>query len=278
MTDFANYTYNDLDWNLLWQNARDKRGWSSKGPSDWDKKSASFASRNSDSPFTSLLLQHLPLTPETTVLDIGCGPGTLAIPLARKVCSVTAIDFSPGMLDILQQNARKEQLKNIRTIQCAWEDNWQQKNINVHDITIASRSLNVKDISGAIDKLNSYAAKYVFIVDRISPTPFDPDLYEAVGRSFQSGPDYIYTLNTLYTKNIHPNVVIIELEKELHFESLDQAFLSYSWMLKDMNDEEELLVRRYLNQKSQPNADGSITIIRETPPRWAVIWWKKNQH
>lgn len=276
MTDLDNYTYDDLDWNLLWQNARAKRGWSSKGPSDWDKKSASFASRNSDSPFTGLFLQYLPITPETTVLDIGCGPGTLAIPLARKARSVTAMDFSAGMLDILRESAQKEHLANIDVVQCAWEDDWEQKKIPVHDITIASRSLNVKDLSTAIDKLNRYAAKYVFIADRISPTPFDPELYEAVGRSFQSGPDYIYTLNTLYTKNIHPNVAIIELERELHFENLDQAYLSYSWMLKDITAEEETLVWNYLKRKAHSNQDGSITITRQSPPRWAVIWWKKN--
>lgn len=276
MTELDNCTYDDLDWNLLWQNARAKRGWSSKGPSDWDKKSASFASRNSDSPFTRLFLQYLPITPETTVLDIGCGPGTLAIPLARKARSVTAMDFSAGMLDILRESAQKEHLANINVVQCAWEDDWEQKKIPVHDITIASRSLNVKDLSTAIDKLNRYAAKYVFIADRISPTPFDPELYEAVGRSFQSGPDYIYTLNTLYTKNIHPNVAIIELERELHFENLDQAYLSYSWMLKDITTEEETLVWNYLQRKAHSNKDGSITITRQSPPRWAVIWWKKN--
>lgn len=275
MTDIDNYTYDDLDWNMLWQNARQKRGWSSKGPADWDKKSASFASRNSGSPFTGLLLQHLPLTADTTVLDVGCGPGTLAIPVAKKVRSVTAIDFSTGMLDILRENARKEHLHNINAIQCAWEDDWQQSNIGIHDITIASRSLNVKDISAAIDKLDQFASRYVFIADRISPTPFDPELYEAVGRRFQSGPDYIYTLNTLYTKNIHPNMSIIELEKELHFESLAQAMLSYRWMLKDITDEEESLVRQYLIKKSRINDDGSVTITRQPPPRWAVIWWQK---
>lgn len=276
MTDFDNYTYDDLDWNLLWQNARDRRGWSSKGPSEWDKKSASFASRNSDSPFTNLFLEQLPLTPETTVLDIGCGPGTLALPLARKVRSVTAVDFSPGMLELLNQRAQKEHLNNIKTLRCAWEDDWEQKDIGVHDITIASRSLNVKDISGAIDKLNRYAGRYVFIADRISPTPFDPELYRAVGRSFQSGPDYIYTLNILYTKNIHPNVTVIELDKEVHFANLDQAFLSYSWMIKDLTPKEETLVRGYLKQNARTEQDGSITITRHAPPRWAVIWWKKD--
>ena len=58
-----------------------------------------------DNPFTEtnrsdVIVQHLDLQPGMKVLDIGCGPGRLTIPVARQVGSqgeVVAIDLQSGM-------------------------------------------------------------------------------------------------------------------------------------------------------------------------------------
>lgn len=269
-------TYADLDWNQLWKNARSQKGWASKGAKEWDKKSDSFATRNINSPFASLLIPHLPLEPTTTVLDIGSGPGTLALPIARQCGAVTAIDFSPRMLELLDRRAGEQEIDNISTVRCAWEDNWQEHGITPHDIAIAARSMGVEDLQGAIEKLNAYANRYVFIADRISPTPFDPAAFHAVGRDFKSGPDYIYTLNMLYSMGIHANVSILELDRELHFGDLDQAMLSYSWMIKDLSADEEVRLRQHVRKTADFAENGSLVIRRDPPPRWALIWWQKD--
>jgi SAM-dependent methyltransferase len=41
------------------------------------------------------------------LLDVGCGPGRLAVPLAAAGWSVTGIDISQGFLDIAAEEARK---------------------------------------------------------------------------------------------------------------------------------------------------------------------------
>lgn len=268
-------TLADLDWSLLWQNARRQKSWSSKGSADWDKKAESFAARNAGSRYCSLLLDRLPLTQDLTVLDMGSGPGTLAIPLAERVRSVTAVDYSPGMLDVLQRKAREKNIKNILPIQGAWEDDWQQLGIGRHDIAIASRSLAVEDLTSALKKLHAHARKYVFIADRIAPTPFDPAAFAAVGRDFQSGPDYIYTINILYSLGIHPCIDILHLERDTVFAHMDEAVQAYGWMLKDLTAVEEDALRHYLATRIIHTAGRQITIRREHPPRWALIWWEK---
>ncbi len=273
MTDFSKLTHADINWQQLWKNARQLKGWASKGASDWDKKAASFSSRNRTSPYNDLILSHLPLTPEMTVLDIGCGPGTLSLPIAKRVQSVTALDFSQNMLGILQTDAKKRHLNNIETYRCAWEDDWSSLGIKPHDIAIASRSLSVDNLQKAITQLNTFATKYVFIADRISPTPFDPEVFSAVGRDFNSGPDYIYTLNILYSLGIHPNVTILELDPEFYYQDLDQAYLTYSWMIKELTVQEEDKLKNYIKTKARTTADGRISIYRKSPPRWALIWW-----
>jgi len=268
-------TYTDIDWHQLWQNAREQKSWTAKGPADWDKKAPSFAKRNSDSPFTDLVMQRLPLTSKTTVLDAGSGPGTLSLPIAHKVQSVTALDYSRGMLDVLEEQAQQQGSSNIRTVHGSWEDNWKELDIEQHDICIASRSLAVANLGAALAKLDSYARSHVFVVDRISPTPFDHGAFKAVNRPFRSGPDYIYTINTLYSMGIHASVDIISLKQENRFADIQAAMDSYCWMFKDLNSEEENNLRRYIQDNSRPAQDGSLLVKRANPPRWAIISWTK---
>jgi SAM-dependent methyltransferase len=269
-------TLTDIDWNLLWQNARKQKSWSSKGAADWDRKADSFASRNAGSRYTSLFLERLPLASDRTVLDMGSGPGTLAIPLAGLVRSVTAVDYSAGMLDVLIRQAQENNIQNIRTIQGSWEDDWQQLGIGIHDIAIASRSLAVDNLSLALQKLNDHAREYVFISDRIAPTPFDPAAFAAIGRAFQSGPDYIYTVNILYAMGIHPCIDILKLDRDYIYSDMEEALQSYVWMFKDLSAREKEALRNYLNSKIIHSEGKQITIRRDSPPQWALIWWKKD--
>ena len=41
-----------------------------------------------------------------TILDVGCGPGLLSVPIAARVKQVHALDYSKGMLDGLHAAIR----------------------------------------------------------------------------------------------------------------------------------------------------------------------------
>jgi len=60
------------------------------------------------------LVSKIQLGEDDTVFDIGCGNGTITIPLAKKAKSVTALDSSMNMLEILQKKAAVEKLSNIK--------------------------------------------------------------------------------------------------------------------------------------------------------------------
>jgi len=78
-----------------------------------------------DNPFTqtnraSVIIQHLDLQPGMKVLDVGCGPGRLTIPIAKQVGpqgEVTAVDIQAGMLRRVQEKADAAKLNNIRFLQ-----------------------------------------------------------------------------------------------------------------------------------------------------------------
>lgn len=277
MADRSPTTINDIDFMALWQSARTKRAWSSKGVKDWNKKAASFAARNVNGPYAELFLSKIPFNGDETVLDMGSGPGTLSLPLAAKAKQVTAVDYSSGMLQALSELAARQNINNISTIEAAWEDDWEKAGIGIHHTAIASRSLNVADLAGALKKLDRSASHRVILADRISPTPFDPDVFDAIGRTFDSGPDYIYTINILYQLGIHPNVEIIGLPAITTYTDFNNVLDAYRWMLKDISEEEDTRLRNYLHATVQKNDDGTLSIERRHPLRWALIWWNKHE-
>ncbi|MEJ2058792.1 MAG: hypothetical protein P8X39_13245 [Desulfofustis sp.] len=238
--------YEDIDWQLLWQQSRSRKSWKSKDAKEWSKKGKSFAGRVRESAFIDLFLKHIVLDQNMSILDIGCGPGTLAVPIARQVKRVT-------------------------------EDNWSDFGITRHDIAIASRSMNIADLRSGLEKLNSYAAAKVYIVERIAPSPFDPDAFAAIGRPFNSGPDYIYTLNMLYTLGIHPHIDHIELNREQRFATIDRAMQNYRWMFKELTAEEERRLEKFLWKQIVRQETDHIIIKRNHPQRWVVISWTPEQ-
>lgn len=49
------------------------------------------------------VLEHVALTADTHVLDIGCGPGDITHELAKKGVTVTGIDFAGPMIDVARR-------------------------------------------------------------------------------------------------------------------------------------------------------------------------------
>ena len=78
-----------------------------------------------DNPFTktnraAVIIAHLDPHPGMTVLDVGCGPGRLTIPLAERIGDsgqVVAVDIQAGMLDRVREKAKAAGIENIELVQ-----------------------------------------------------------------------------------------------------------------------------------------------------------------
>jgi len=64
------------------------------------------------------ILQQVPQTTSLDVLDFGCGTGLLTLQLQPLVHSITGVDSSSGMLQVLNSKISNLKLANTRTIQC----------------------------------------------------------------------------------------------------------------------------------------------------------------
>jgi cyclopropane fatty-acyl-phospholipid synthase-like methyltransferase len=62
------------------------------------------------------IARQLPLSHDMDVLDFGCGTGLLTLALQPLVRSVTGADASSGMLDVLRQKVRAQELANVTTV------------------------------------------------------------------------------------------------------------------------------------------------------------------
>ncbi len=263
----------DLDWNLLWQQEKSKKTWQEKKACDWDKKASSFAKRTSSSIYVDKFLDLLQPRSQWSILDAGCGPGTLTLPLAPMVRRMTGLDFSGKMLEILRQRATDSDLKNITIRHGSWEDDWQGLQILRHDVAIASRSLAVHDLQAALTKLSAHAREKVVITDRVKHGPFDPDAFAAIGRPLNTGPDYIYTVNLLYRMGYLPTVEYIHLEEDLRYDSFTEAIAGYTWMFRDLTKEEEKRLKKYVESITTTAENGTVSVHRRHVPVWAYISW-----
>ncbi len=56
----------------------------------------------------------VPLSPDMDLLDFGCGTGLVSLALLPQVRSVTGVDSSRGMLEVLEQKIRVQQVEGYR--------------------------------------------------------------------------------------------------------------------------------------------------------------------
>src|SRR5512137_2030124 len=119
----------DPDWNALWkerQRLQESTRTHDDSSHNWDRKeNAERYDANARSEYDDRVqrtIASLPLTRESRVLDIGAGPGVLALPIAPLVREVTAIEPGTGMVDVLKKHAEREGIRNIACVQKLWED------------------------------------------------------------------------------------------------------------------------------------------------------------
>ena len=268
-----------FDWNEAASQITRKRremnsGTRLKGEAFWDMRAPSFAKHADETGYAAAFLDIIKPGRGMTVFDMGCGGGTLAVPLSGLVREVTAADFSSNMLAIVKDKISMFNIKNINPVKLSWDDDWSAAGIGVHDIAIASRSMAVDDIKEAITKLNSTASKRVYISTIVGDGPLDRKVYEAVGREVFPSVDYIYVYNILYQMGIHANVSFITENDVKSYVTFDEALASTCWMLQEMTPDEVVKLHAFMREHLVEK-NGKWRKDYAKNYKWAVIWWNK---
>lgn len=267
-----------IDWSAAWadgqRRSRSERPYGD--PSFWNKRARKFSERQTEkNGYSQAFLSRLNLEKGLSVLDVGCGPGTLALPLAEKVGRVTAIDFSEVMLSILKERMEAARLQNIDPVLMGIDDEWESRGLIPHDLVIASRSTATHDLQGMLSKLTRFARKEVVITAMVGKGPFDPRIFEAAGRKREAGPDYIYVINQLYRMGIYASLDFIVQNIERSYESHEAAIEDCGWMMEALTQDEKARLSRFFKDNLEKR-DGRWFLSKAEPVRWAVIRWRPN--
>ncbi len=255
-----------IDFARMYREHKSATDFKGKSSNDWDDKSKEMAVSVINSPYVNDFISRMDISGDEVVLDIGCGPGTLAIPLAKKVKEVIAIDFSKQMLAQLEAYAAREGVTNIRTYHLSWEDDWSI--LPTIDIAVASRSMEVKDIDEALLKMSHQATKACYLTYKAGGSFVDMDILEYIDKKIVTKPDFWYIPVLLYQHGYLPRIDYIETKRgSIRAGNADEFVQSLIWSVHELSEEQQRKAREYYDkfiaaQDRQPK-----------PFIWAFISW-----
>lgn len=256
-----------IDFASMYREHKATTDFKGKTSSDWDEKSADMAASVINSPYVDDFISRMNITGDEVVLDIGCGPGTLAIPLAKRVKEVIAIDFSAQMLEELKAYAVREGVTNIKTYHMGWEDDWSA--LPQADIIVASRSIEVPDIDAALAKMSAHARKACYLTYKVGGSFVDMNILDFIGKKVKTKPDYWYIPILLYSQGYLPRVDYIETGRGSVRSGSEEEFVeSLIWSVHELSEEQQAKARQYYRD---------VIVAQNRPPRavnWAFIGWE----
>jgi len=221
-------------------------------------------------------LKGLPLEPSYSVLDIGAGPGALAIPVASKVNRLTAVEPASGMCDVFREKILESGTDNIELVQKRWEDLDVMTDLRgPYDLVFASFSLEVPDIKKAIEKMNMASSRWVYLywfAGKNSWEEASKDLWPVLhGIEYCPVPKCDVIYNILYGMEIYPNIATYEFRHINRFSSLDEAVINFSPQYGVKTPEQKEILKNYLAERVTDCGD-TITLTGSSTR--VKMWWE----
>ncbi len=275
----------NIDWEAIYN-----QPWAGRTPGDkgkgnveyWNKRAGNFA-KKAHHPENRLnaekLLDRFVWSKNETVLDIGAGPGSFAIPLARRVSKVLALDVATEMLTALAQQAQQEGVNNITT----HVDSWLEAPADVvsgFDTMICFNALGCAALKEdgtchmgkAIAKM-AVAARRGMVLVPLADLPVDKPLLQALNMPFTSSRRERVALlfHIMVREGLLPDVEIISRPFFWAFASLAEGVDVIGHRIGIENDAERCaLLHQHLQERVETDGD---TLILQYPVPQALFKW-----
>lgn len=260
--------FEDIDFNKLYMEQKEATTFKMKSKEAWDIKADSMNKRVHKSIYNEQFLKLLNLEKIDTLLDIGCGVGNISLKLAPKLSKIYCLDYSTKMLELLNENAKKQNINNITTINKSWYDSWDD--ISNADLVIASRSMEVKNMKEALAKLNNKANKKVVISYKVGGSFVSDEILDVLQKDIIKKPDYIYVLNILYNMGINASLNFVQSEgRGTIYTSKEKFIESVSWSIGSLRSDEIKKLEIYYDNLDENKK------FKEDFVSWAIISWDK---
>jgi len=206
------------DWLLLWRQIveehakrREQQETDKNESDDWTERARNFDSGvkerwNKPDSSRSFVISRLREHPGSTLLDIGAGTGAWACLLAPYVKQLTALDPSPAMISVLQENIAEKGIKNINIIQ----GQWPQATTEKHDFSLCSHAMyGEPDFKEFIERMVDVTRKTCFLLLRVpTPSGLMAELSMRIWGHPHDSPNFHVAYNALLQMSICPNVLM----------------------------------------------------------------------
>ena len=274
----------DPDWNAIWkqrQVLQESTRTHDDTSHNWDRKeNAERYAANARDEYDDRVqrtIASLPVREESRVLDIGAGPGVLALPLAPLVREVTAVEPGAGMVAVLRDRARDRGIANITCVQKTWEEIDIARDLQApYDIVIASLSLTMHDIRAALEKMDAACSGSVHLF-WFADMPFWERMYADLfpqlhGKPYYAGPKADCLFGVLYQMGIYPDVTMMTLGKEYRFRSREGMLAFFRKRFAAKTAGQVRIVDGYVTPMIRER-EGEVVISGDSV--FAHVRWKK---
>jgi SAM-dependent methyltransferase len=235
-----------------------------------------YASTFKDDPYRSgdplldRLLQEI--SSHDTVIDVGAGGGRMALPLALHCQRVVAVEPSPSMASVLEQQARHYGVENVFLVQALWEE----AEIQPADITLCCHVVyTIQAIEPFLRKLEAHARKRVLIV--LYQTPPQSQIYplwkEVHGEERLPLPSLPQLEQVLLELGINARVEMLPAHPPRGFDNLEEAGKQLSSRLYLAEGSEKKAKLRNLLPERLEEMDGTFWIKGAEPLRPSLVSW-----
>jgi len=260
-----------INWNEIWRDTDDAKE-RSNNLEFWDNYAPKFLKKTEEpDPYIEKFYEYMEAEPGDSFFDMGCGPGTLAIPFAKKGHEVFAADFSSEMLKYLMEGAEEEGVADIiHPIQLNWNEDWSARELPKCDIAFSSRSFISRDLTSSLEKLESVAKRKVCIGAWDSPAPgYDRHLARAIGYERPGMSVYYMIMGELMDRDVFPELKFIFTPFRLQkFESREDAEQKLRDAFSHMTEKQEKLFTQYIEEHLFFNPEKGRYYGRELDGFW----------
>ncbi len=241
-------------------------GYAPKPASAWDARAAQPGWKRRHDDYSDAFLARLDLDGVDSMLDVGCGPGLLSLPIAARVRQVHALDYSRGMLDGLRAAIARAGVGNIQPWQLSWEDDWSA--VPRCDVAIASRSLMVPDLAQALAKLDAHARRRACITFATGQRTGAGELAALLRRTWTPMPDHRYPVNLLLDMGRLPRVDYLPVPAPAADKDVADLLQQAEALFGELTATERQSLCDW-HAASPDNRLGPAPTCR-----WAFIWWE----
>lgn len=203
------------------------------------------------------------LGPDDTVLDIGSGPGTFAVPMSRHCRLVVCVDKSKGMLNRITSLGAS----NISVLQadclCIPQE-------YASDVAFSSLCPPMNTPAG-IDSMCRLGKRCIYVSSASHETGLEGRIWHELGKDYSySGYDTDYPYRYLRSKGIDASICYFTQENELD-ETVSDCIKRYATMFSRYRHVDETVMKAISDTFEDSSEDGIVH--HRTTQRIGMLTW-----